>query len=129
MKIEQEGDITKVTGKITLTMGETIDDFVLSYINPWINEVMHNKISKKEIIMAMRMYLNNRSVLETIKAEIKEEADFAYADFERYKVECLGQDWEDAYDSLPQDDFRYGMLRALEIICKHIGEKNNGISN
>ena len=46
-----------------------------------------------------------------------------YADFERYKVECLGQDWEDAYDSLPQDDFRYGMLRALEIIDKHTSGK------
>ena len=60
--------------------------------------------------------------LEDIKAEIKEEKNFAYADFERYKVECLGQDWEDVYDSLPQDDFRYGMERALEIINKHIKE-------
>ena len=63
------------------------------------------------------------SVIEDIKAEIKDEAEFAYADFERYKVECLGQDWEDAYDSLPQDDYRYGMQRALEIICKHISGK------
>ena len=63
-------------------------------------------------------------VLEDIKAEIKDEAEFAYADFERYKVECLGQDWEDAYDGLPQDDYRYGMQRALEIICKHISGKD-----
>ena len=63
------------------------------------------------------------SVIEAIKAEIKDEAEFAYADFERYKVEYLGQDWEDAYDSLPQDDYRYGMRRALEIICKHISGK------
>ena len=62
------------------------------------------------------------SMLEDIKAEIKEEKDCAYADFERYKVDYLGQDWEDAYDSLPQDDFRYGMERALEIINKHIKE-------
>ena len=60
--------------------------------------------------------------LEEIKAEIIEEKDCAYADFERYKVDYLGQDWEDAYDSLPQDDYRYGMERALEIIDKHIKE-------
>ena len=60
------------------------------------------------------------NVLDEIKAEIKEEAEHAYADFEQYKVEYLGQDWEDVLDSLPQDDFRYGMERAVEIINKHI---------
>ena len=76
----------------------------------------------KEVINAY--FEGQADTLDGIKAEIKEEADFAYADFERYKVECLGQDGEDAEDSLPQDDFRYGMLRALEIIEKHtsIGE-------
>ena len=62
-------------------------------------------------------------VLEEIKAEIKDEQDFAYADFERYKVECLDQDWDEVYDSLPMDDYRFGMIRALEIINKHIKEK------
>ena len=62
-------------------------------------------------------------ICEDIKAEIREEKEFAYADFERYKVECLGQEWEDVYDSLPQDDYRYGMERCLEIINKHIGER------
>lgn len=61
-------------------------------------------------------------VLDKIRAEILEEKEHAYADFERYKVEYLGQDWEDAYDSLPQDDFRYGMERAIEIIDKYRGE-------
>lgn len=61
-------------------------------------------------------------VLDKIRAEILEEKECAYADFERYKVEYLGQDWEDVLDSLPQDDFRYGMERALEIIRKHIAE-------
>ena len=63
------------------------------------------------------------NVFENIKAEIREESERAYTDFERYKVEYLGQDWEDVLDSLPQDDFRYGMERALEIICKHISGK------
>ena len=63
------------------------------------------------------------SVIEEIKAEIAEEKDCAYADFERYKVEYLGQDWEDVLDSLPIDDYRYGMVRCLEIINKHISGK------
>lgn len=65
-----------------------------------------------------------RKVIEDIKAEIREEKEFAYADFERYKVECLGQDWVDAYDSLPQDDFRYGMERCLEIIDKYTKKRS-----
>ena len=59
------------------------------------------------------------TMLDKIRAEILEEKEHAYADFERYKVEYLGQDWEDALDSLPQDDFRYGMERAIEIINKY----------
>lgn len=59
-------------------------------------------------------------LFEDIRAEIKEEKEWAYADFERYKVEYLGQDWEDVYDSLPADDFRYGMERCIEIIDKHV---------
>lgn len=58
-------------------------------------------------------------VLSKIREEILEEKECAYDDFERYKVEYLGQDWEDALDSLPQDDFRYGMERAVEIIDKY----------
>lgn len=61
-------------------------------------------------------------VLNKIRAEIVEEREDAYADFERYKVEYLGQDWEDVLDSLPQDDFRYGMERAIEIIDKYKAE-------
>ena len=57
--------------------------------------------------------------LDDIKAEIIEEKDCAYADFEEYKVEYLGQDWEDVEDSLPQDDFRYGMERCIEILNKY----------
>lgn len=63
--------------------------------------------------------LKQEPILDKIRAEIFEEKEFAYADFERYKVEYLGQDWEDVLDSLPQDDFRYGMERAIEIIDKY----------
>lgn len=66
--------------------------------------------------------LDQEPVLDKVRAEILEEKESAYADFERYKVEYLGQDQEDVLDSLPQDDFRYGMERAIEIIDKHKSE-------
>ena len=62
------------------------------------------------------------NAIEDIKAEINEERECAYADFERYKVEYLGIDSECVEDELPNDDFRYGMERCLEIINKHIGK-------
>lgn len=70
----------------------------------------------------LRLYeaVKNGILLEDIKAEIKEERECAYADFEQYKVEYLGQDWEDVLDSLPHDDFRYGMERTLEIINRKV---------
>lgn len=65
------------------------------------------------------------AMLDKIKAEIEEEKEHAYADFERYKVDYLGQEWEDALDSLPIDDFRYGMERAIEIIDKYKAESED----
>lgn len=66
--------------------------------------------------------LKQEPILDKIRAEILEEKECAYADFERYKVEYLGQDWEDVLDSLPHDDFRYGMERAIELIDKYKAE-------
>lgn len=63
--------------------------------------------------------LKQEPVLDKIRAEILEEKECAYADFEMYKVEYLGQASEDVLDSLPQDEFRYGMERAIEIIDKY----------
>ena len=54
-----------------------------------------------------------------IKEQMVDEKDFAYADFEQYKVDCLGVDPEYAQDDLPQDEFRYGLERAMEIINAH----------
>lgn len=47
-----------------------------------------------------------------------DEKDFAYADFEQYKEEVLNAE----SDELPDDDFRYGMERCLEILDKLIAE-------
>ena len=57
-------------------------------------------------------------VLDKIIAEILDEAEYAYADFDRYKDDILHAD----SDELPDDDFRYGMERAVEIINKYITE-------
>ena len=79
---------------------------------------------RESLDMAIKA-LEQEPILDKIRAEILEEKECAYADFERYKVEYLGQDWEDALDSLPQDDFRYGMERAIELIDKYKAEVEN----
>ena len=76
----------------------------------------------RDTVEEMKQEYIEREVLDKIRAEIAEEKEHAYADFERYKVEYLGQDWEDALDSLPQDDFRYGLERAIELIDKYKAE-------
>ena len=52
------------------------------------------------------------------REQIIDEKDFAYADFEQYKEEVLHAE----SDELPDDDFRYGMERCLEILDKLIEE-------
>ncbi len=79
-----------------------------------------NGLSYYERVIANGTPLKRK--LDKIGAEILEEKECAYADFERYKVEDVGRDQEDVLDSLPQDDFRYGMERAIEIIDKHKAE-------
>lgn len=57
-------------------------------------------------------------VLDKIRAEILDEAEYAYADFDRYKEDILHAE----PDELPDDDFRYGLERAVEIINKYKAE-------
>ena len=78
-----------------------------------------NKYQQLQADYEARLKADMVAILDKIRAKILEEKECAYADFERYKVEYLGQDWEDALDSLPQDDFRYGMERAIELIDKY----------
>lgn len=58
--------------------------------------------------------LEQEDVLEKVIAEILDEAEYAYADFDQYKEDILHAE----PDELPDDDFRYGMERAVEIINK-----------
>lgn len=60
-------------------------------------------------------------VLDKIRAEILDEAEYAYADFEGYKEDILCAE----PDELPDDDFRYGLERAVEIINKYKAESED----
>ena len=64
-------------------------------------------------INAMEELQANRYAWAKLREDIKDEAEFAYADFDEYKYEVLGID---DVDDLPNDDYRYGMERALELI-------------
>lgn len=59
--------------------------------------------------------LEQEDILNEIRAEILDEAEYAYADFDRYKEDILHAE----PDELPDDDFRYGLERAAEIINKY----------
>ena len=60
---------------------------------------------------------NSINMIGKIRAEILDEAEYAYADFDRYKEDILYAE----PDELPDDDFRYGLERAVEIIDKYKG--------
>lgn len=64
----------------------------------------------------------NEAILDKIRAEILDEAEYAYADFDQYKEDVLYAE----PDELPDDDFRYGMERAVEIINKYKTESEEG---
>lgn len=78
-----------------------------------------NDQTLKDVDKAFKALEERNEMLDKIRSKILEEKECAYADFERYKVMYLGQGCQEAYDSLPDDDFRYGMERAIEIIDKY----------
>ena len=71
--------------------------------------------------MAMKA-LEQQLILDKIRAEILDEAEYAYADFDQYKEDILYAE----LDELPNDDFRYGLERAVEIIDKYKAESDKG---
>lgn len=64
--------------------------------------------------------LDTVDAVEEIKAEIEDEKEFAYADFDEYNDEILGFDDTDICD---RDSCTIGLGRALQIINKHISRK------
>ena len=110
-------------------MGRLIDSDELLKHKTWVNgpsgDSIYDVVFCDEIEEAPTVEAIPMSVLEDIKAEIVEEKEYAYADFEQYKVDYLGVDADYVEDELPNDDFRYGMERCLEIINKHIRRKED----
>lgn len=71
-----------------------------------------NAIRRAEIIDDKAADEEATTKIDLVVRQLEEEADYAYADFEEYKKEVLGAD----FDELPDDDFRYGLKRGIEII-------------
>lgn len=71
-----------------------------------------NAIRRAEIIADKAADEEATTKKDLVVRQLEEEADYAYADFEKYKMEVLGAD----FDELPDDDFRYGLKRAIEIV-------------
>ena len=57
--------------------------------------------------------------IDLVVRQLREEAEYAYADFDEYKAETLGAD----ADELPDDEFRYGLERAIEVIKAAVKEQ------
>ena len=56
--------------------------------------------------------------VKAVVEQLDEEREFAYADFEEYKVSVLGIE----ADELPDDEFRYGVERCMQLLNKLIAE-------
>lgn len=57
--------------------------------------------------------------LKNLVDKLQDEKDYAYADFDEYKMDVLG--CEDV-DDLPNDDYRFGLNRAIELLQVLIAE-------
>ena len=82
-------------------------------------EIMSGKntvMSMFDPICEIRKSMKLSEFLSKIIEDISEECEYAYSDFDEYKELYLGID----ADELPDDDFRYGMERCIEIINKHL---------
>ena len=67
----------------------------------------------QQMVELLKELKAHRYAWAKLREDIRDEAEFAYADFDEYKHEVLGID---DVDDLPNDDYRYGMKRALELI-------------
>lgn len=91
----------------------------IKFEEDWLSEVNLTKENVEIALAGIRATaLEQEDVIRKAKAEILDEAEYAYADFDKYKEDVLHAD----SDELPNDDFRYGLLRAIEIINKYKAE-------
>lgn len=84
-----------------------------------LNYAQGNMGKQQEALETAIKALEKEPILYKIKEQILDEANYAYADFDRYKEDILDAE----PDELPNDDYRYGMHRAFDIINKHISER------
>ena len=84
-----------------------------------LNDIKHHyQLQAQGFQMSLDMAikaLQQEDVLDKIRGEILDEAEYAYADFDQYKEDILHAE----PDELPDDDFRYGLERAVEILNKY----------
>lgn len=76
---------------------------------------MDREKSLLEEWIQMQVQKQVNDMFDKIISEIDDEAEYAYADFDEYKEDILHAE----SDELPDDDFRYGLERAVEIINKY----------
>lgn len=93
--------------------GMTKEEKIAELIN--IRDNYNYTLAPKEVFDDAIKALKQEDILEKIIAEIWEEAEWAYSDFDDYKATVL----EVEIDELPDDEFRFGLHRAVEIINKY----------
>lgn len=76
-------------------------------------DITEQAIAEVKAIKALKELQAHKEAWAKLREDIKDESEFAFADFDKYKYEVLGID---DVDDLPYDDYRYGMERALELI-------------
>ncbi len=60
--------------------------------------------------------------LKSLVDKLQDEKDYAYANFDEYKLDVLGCD---DVDDLPNDDYRFGLIRAIDLLQLLIKESED----
>lgn len=60
--------------------------------------------------------------LKNLVDKLQDEKDYAYANFDEYKLDVLGCD---DVDDLPNDDYRFGLNRAIVLLQLLIAESED----
>lgn len=77
------------------------------------------QIKNAPIVKAVPIYK-----LKNLVDKLQDEKDYAYANFDEYKIDILGCD---DVDELPNDDYRFGLNRAIALLQVLIAE--SGVNN
>ena len=66
----KENPIIEIHKTMEAKMSETVDNFIFEYINPWCEELIQHKLSKKMLERALLEYKDNHP--EEFRSEDKE---------------------------------------------------------